>query len=158
MRQALAEARKAYESGEVPIGAILVIEGKVVARGFNQVELLQDATAHAEMLCVTSASAALGQWRLKGATLYSTVEPCSMCLGAMLLSRIDRLVWGAPDIRHGANGSWVDLLAHRHPTHELEVTQDCLKGECAELLVRFFKERRLQKERERDESEDAEDT
>jgi tRNA(adenine34) deaminase len=142
MLQALKEAWKAYQEDEVPIGAVLVQGERVVARGYNQVELLKDATAHAEMLCITSAASALSNWRLTNTTLYSTVEPCSMCAGALLLSRIDRLVWGAPDHRHGANGSWTDLFALKHPTHEISITSNVLGEPSSELLKDFFKKKR----------------
>lgn len=148
MMEALKEARRAFDKGEVPIGAVLVFEGEIVARGHNQVELLQDATAHAEMLCLTSGAAAMGNWRLSGTTLYCTVEPCSMCAGAMLLSRIKTLVWGAPDLRHGAHGSWVDLFdpSHPHPTHQIQVRKGVLGEVSAQLMRDFFRKRRQEKE------------
>ena len=142
MGEALKEADRAYALGEVPIGAVLVHGGQVIARGYNQVELLKDATAHAEMLCLTAGSSLLDNWRLLDATLYCTVEPCSMCAGAMLLSRLQRLVWGAPDLRHGAHGSWCDLFAKRHPTHAIEITTGVREAEAADLLRQFFQERR----------------
>lgn len=142
MRSALIEAKKAYKEGEVPVGAVVVFENQIIARGHNQVELLKDATAHAEMLAIGSAANALENWRLLGTTLYSTVEPCVMCAGAMLLSRIARLVWGAPDLRHGACGSWVNLFETKHPTHTFEITPGILQDECATLMREFFHERR----------------
>jgi tRNA(adenine34) deaminase len=144
MLEALKEAWKAFTKGEVPVGAVLVKEGKVIARGHNQVEMLRDATAHAEMLCITVGESALDNWRLNETTLYCTIEPCSMCAGAMLLSRVGRLVWGAPDIRHGANGSWVNLFDKTHPTHQISVTQGVLGDHCAVLMQDFFKKRRLE--------------
>lgn len=148
MEQALREAWKAYQKQEVPVGAVLVKDGRVIARGFNQVEMLHDATAHAEMLCVTAGANALENWRLLDTTLYCTIEPCSMCAGAMLLSRVTRLVWGAPDIRHGANGSLVDLFALEHPTHAIEVERGVLEPYCAEMMKLFFQQRRKQKHKE----------
>ena len=145
MSQALKEARRAYDLGEVPVGAVLVHNEQIIARGHNQVELLKDATAHAEMLCLTAGSSTLDNWRLLDATLYCTLEPCSMCAGAMLLSRLSRLVWAAPDLRHGANGSWCDLFANKHPTHTLEITSGVLAAESADLLRQFFQEKRCQK-------------
>ncbi|MCH9624964.1 MAG: tRNA-specific adenosine deaminase [Chlamydiales bacterium] len=145
MREALKQARKAYREGEVPVGAVLVFEERVIARGYNQVELLKDATAHAEMLCMGSGAQALDNWRLLDCTLYCTVEPCSMCAGGMYLSRIKRLVWGAPDLRHGANGSWIDLFSLKHPTHQIEVTPRVLEEECGQIMQEFFRERRSQK-------------
>lgn len=142
MLEALKEGIKAFREEEVPVGAVLVCEGRVIARGYNQVELLKDATAHGEMICLTAGANALGDWRLRGTTLYCTIEPCAMCVGGMLLSRIDRLVWGAPDVRHGANGSWVDLLAIKHPTHTIEVASG-VYAEFAKLLMQeFFRQRR----------------
>lgn len=142
MREALFEARKAFEEGEVPVGAVLAVKGRIVARGHNQVEMLCDATAHAEMLCLTAGAAAIGDWRLNEATLYCTLEPCSMCAGAMLLARLGRLVWGAPDIRHGAGGSWVDLFSQNHPMHEIAITKGVLQAEAADLMRKFFQKRR----------------
>jgi tRNA(adenine34) deaminase len=142
MREALKEAKKAYKEGEVPVGAVLVLKGKVIARGHNQVELLKDATAHAEMLCMGSGAQALDNWRLLETTLYCTVEPCIMCAGAMYLSRIKRLVWGTYDVRHGAHGSLVNLFDLKHPTHQIEVTGRILAEECALPLQEFFRERR----------------
>lgn len=142
MREALKEAMKAFQANEVPVGTVLVYDGRVIARGHNQVEALRDATAHAEMIALGGGSIALENWRLLDTTLYCTIEPCAMCAGAMLLSRIRRLVWGAPDLRHGANGSWVDLFAIKHPTHSIEVTSGILEAEAADLLRGFFEKRR----------------
>lgn len=142
MIEALKEAHKAFRKEEVPVGAVLVHEGKVIARGYNQVELLRDATAHAEMLCITAGANALSNWRLVGTTLYCTLEPCSMCAGALLLSRVPRLVWGAPDLRHGANGSWVDLFSGEHPTHSIDIVSGVLRDHAAALLQDFFQKRR----------------
>jgi len=148
MREALKEARKAFDKDEVPVGAILVHKGRVIARGHNQVELLQDATAHAEVLCLTSGSAALKNWRLTGATMYCTLEPCCMCAGAMLSSRIDRLVFAAPDLRVGVCGSWIDLFAKEHPIHSMEVVRGILEEESAALLREFFQATRKKKKHE----------
>lgn len=145
MKEALKEAKKAYEKDEVPVGAVLVQNQKIIARGHNQVELLQDATAHAEMICLTAASGALGNWRLTDTTLYCTLEPCSMCAGAMLAARVKRLVWAAPDLRLGANGSWVDLFSSNHPMHTLEITSRILEEEAAFLMKKFFEETRKKK-------------
>ena len=142
MREALKEAKKAFEAEEVPVGAVLVHNNRIIARGHNQVELLQDATAHAEMLCITSATTATGNWRLADTTLYCTLEPCVMCAGALLAARVRRLVWGAPDLRLGANGSWIDLFAHKHPMHALEITPRILEAEASFLMKTFFEKRR----------------
>lgn len=142
MLEALKEAWKAFLIEEVPVGAVLVKEGQIIARGHNQVEMLKDATAHAEMLCITAGESLLENWRLGNTTLYCTMEPCSMCAGAMFLTRIPRLVWGAPDIRHGANGSWVDLFQQNHPMHEI-ATQGGVFAEFSATLMRdFFQKRR----------------
>jgi len=146
MREAIKEALKAYEIKEVPVGAVLVQEGHVIARGFNQVERLADATAHAEVLCIGAGSNYLKNWRLEGTTLYCTLEPCSMCAGAMFLARVDSLVWGAPDIRHGANGSLLNIFEDvDHPMHKVKVRSGILEEPCGELMRNFFKERRAGK-------------
>lgn len=142
MLEALKEAWKAFNAKEVPVGAVLVREGQIIARGYNQVELLKDATAHAEMLCLTAGEVALDNWRLVKTTLYCTLEPCAMCVGAMYLTRIGKLVYGAPDLRHGAGGSWTNLLALKHPTHQFEVETGVLADQSAELMRLFFQKRR----------------
>jgi len=142
MRFALAEAQKAYDANEVPIGAVLVFQNQIISSAYNQVESLKDATAHAEMLCLKKAAEKLGNWRLLDCTLYCTLEPCLMCAGAMILSRVKTLVWGAPDLRHGAGGSLMDVFAINHPIHQLEIRQGILQDESASLLKKFFQERR----------------
>lgn len=142
MREALAEARLAYDKAEVPIGAVLVHEGKVIARAHNLVESMQNSTAHAEILCISQGSLALGNWRLKDAVLYCTLEPCPMCAGAIIHSRISRLVWGAPDLRCGAHGSWIDVFAEKHPIHQVSAVGGVLAAESAQLMREFFKMRR----------------
>lgn len=142
MFEALKEAWKAFQKEEVPVGAVLVHEGRIISRGHNQVEMLNDATAHAEMLCITAGEAASENWRLVDTTLYCTIEPCSMCAGAMFLARVPKLVWGAPDLRHGANGSWTDLFAKPHPTHSITVQKGVLADYCAALMKDFFQKRR----------------
>ena len=146
MTEALREARAAFSQGEVPVGAVLVHDGRVIAKGYNQVETLCDATAHAEMLCMTAGASALGNWRLTDTTLYCTVEPCSMCAGALLLSRVSTLVWGTEDVRHGANGSWIDLFAKQHPTHTMTIRSGILREQCADLMRQFFRKRRQERE------------
>ncbi len=142
MRIALNEAQCAAQKNEVPVGAVLVHQGRVLAKAHNLVESSQDASHHAEMLCLRSAALALNNWRLFDATLYCTLEPCAMCAGAMFNFRIQRLVWGARDIRQGAHGSWVNLLDAKHPIHGFSVTSGVLAEECGELLKEFFKMRR----------------
>ncbi|MGA8164879.1 MAG: tRNA adenosine(34) deaminase TadA [Waddliaceae bacterium] len=147
MFEALKEAWKAFQADEVPVGAVLVREGRVIARGFNQVEMLRDATAHAEMLCLTAGEIAVGDWRLNGTSLYSTIEPCSMCAGALLLTRVSTLIWGAPDVRHGANGSWINLFEKQHPTHSVDIKQGILREHCSLLMRDFFQKKRQEKEK-----------
>ena len=142
MLEALKEAWKAFKAEEVPVGAVLVHKGRVISRGYNQVEMLKDATAHAEMLCITAGESAMENWRLADTTLYCTMEPCSMCAGAMFLSRIPHLVWGAPDLRHGANGSWIDLFDKPHPIHAVSIRSGILREYCSGLMRDFFQQRR----------------
>jgi len=142
MQEALTEARKSFEIGEVPVGAVLVYQNEIIARGHNQVEFLRDATAHAELLCLKHASTELSRWRLNETTLYSTLEPCAMCAGGMILARIKTLVWGAPDLRQGANGSLFNILDHPHPIHKIQVRQGILQSESSSLMKAFFRERR----------------
>ena len=138
MYEALKLAWAAFDAEEVPVGAVVVHEGQIIGRGSNQVELLQDATAHAEMIAIGAAAQALGGWRLEKCALFSTLEPCCMCAGAAFLSRLARVVWGAPDLRFGANGSYVDLFAIPHPMHELSVSPRVLSEWCARPLKKFF--------------------
>jgi tRNA(adenine34) deaminase len=146
MCEALIEAETAFAKGEVPVGAVLVVNGEVIARAHNLVESLADATAHAELLCLRKGAEILNNWRLLEGTLYCTLEPCPMCAGAMIHSRLKRLVWGAPDLRCGAHGSWVNLLDAEHPIHQLTATTGVMKEECAEIMKTFFKLRRFEKE------------
>lgn len=145
MLEALKEAWKAFQKDEVPVGSVLVKDGHIIARGHNQVEMLKDATAHAEMLCITAGESAVENWRLTDTALYCTVEPCAMCAGAMLLARIPLLVWGAPDVRHGANGSWINLFDKVHPTHSIQVRSGVLQEQSASLLKEFFQVQRRKK-------------
>jgi tRNA(adenine34) deaminase len=142
MRAALAEARAAGEEGDVPVGAVVVKDGRILGRGRNQRELLQDPTAHAEMIAITAAAAAVESWRLVGCTLYVTLEPCAMCAGAIVLARLSRVVIGAPDPKAGAAGSVLDILDHARLNHRVRPEMGLLEGECAELLSAFFARRR----------------
>lgn len=144
MGEALRQARQAYTAGEVPVGAVMVRGGRVIARAFNQVELLKDATAHAEMLALTQAEEALGDWRLTDCTLYVTKEPCPMCAGAVVHVRLARLVFGALDLKGGAAGSALNVLQHPTLNHRCETTGGVREAECRELLRRFFAERRAE--------------
>ena len=146
MRLALREARKALVATEVPIGAVIVHEGKVIARAWNQVETLKDATAHAEMLCLTAAQSALGDWRLVHCTLDVTKEPCPMCAGAIVHCRPSRVVFGCPDPKSGAAGGWINLLQSNPPlNHACEVSSGVLGEECLHLIQSFFREARAKK-------------
>ena len=144
MEEALRQARKAVTKGEVPVGAVLVVEGKIVTRAHNQVEELKDATAHAEMLAVTAAAGELDGWRLTEATVYVTKEPCPMCAGAMVLSRVKRVVYGAADPRMGAAGGAMNLLQFAGMNHQCEVTGGVRAEECRDLLKEFFQAKRLE--------------
>ncbi|HEY1493794.1 MAG TPA: tRNA adenosine(34) deaminase TadA [Candidatus Solibacter sp.] len=142
MRAALAEAQAAAEAGEVPIGAVAVSGGEIIARGQNRVIRTNDPTAHAEIVALRAAAAALGNYRLNGITLYVTLEPCAMCAGAMIHARIDRLVYAAADPKAGAAGSVLEILNHPRLNHQIQVEQGILAEESAELLRGFFRERR----------------
>ena len=145
MREALKEANKAFISDEVPVGAVLVHGKNIIARGHNQVELLKDPTAHAEMICLTSGANYFNDWRLLDTTLYCTLEPCCMCAGAILAARIKKVVWAAPDIRVGASGSWINLFDKNHPLHTVEIEKGVLEDEVRDLMKRFFQKKRKQK-------------
>ena len=142
MRAALAEAKIAASAGEVPVGAVLVRKGKIVARGLNRPVQDSDPTAHAEIMALRAAATAEKNYRLAGSTLYVTLEPCPMCVGAMLHARIDRLVFGAYDPKSGAAGSVMDLCDERRLNHRIEVNGGLLEDQCGGLLQRFFAKRR----------------
>jgi len=142
MEAALEEARKAAEAGEVPIGAVAVRDGEILARGQNRVLRTNDPTAHAEIVALRDAAAALGNYRLNGVTLYVTLEPCAMCAGAMIHARIDRLVYAAADPKAGAAGSVLDVVNHPRLNHQMAVVQGIMAEEAGELLRSFFRERR----------------
>jgi tRNA(adenine34) deaminase len=142
MGEALRQAARAGEAGEVPVGAVIARAGRVVARAYNQVELLKDATAHAEMLAVTQAEEAAGDWRLTDCTLYVTKEPCPMCAGAMVHARLARVVFGARDEKGGAAGSALNLLQFPTLNHRCEITGGVREAECRALLREFFAEQR----------------
>jgi tRNA(adenine34) deaminase len=142
MKEALRLATKALQKEEVPIGAVVVREGRIIGRAHNQVELLKDATAHAEMLAITQAEAAVGDWRLNDCDLYVTKEPCAMCAGALVHVRMRRVVFGCPDERSGAAGGVLNLLQFPSLNHRCEIMAGVLQDECASLLQTFFKARR----------------
>jgi tRNA(adenine34) deaminase len=138
MRMALDEARKAASIGEIPIGAVVVRDGEVVSRASNRREVDADPTAHAEIIAVRAAAAALGHWRLEGCTVYVTLEPCPMCAGALHAARVDRCVYGAVDPKAGALGTLYDIASDTRLNHRYAVTAGVLAGECAALLKEFF--------------------
>jgi len=142
MRLALREAEKAREHEDVPIGAVLVRDGELLAAAHNERELRQDPTAHAEILALREAARALGSWRVLGATLYVTLEPCAMCAGAIVLARVPRVVYGATDPKAGACGSVLDVLADARLNHRPEVISGLLAPDCGQLLSDFFASRR----------------
>jgi tRNA(adenine34) deaminase len=147
MEQALREAQKAFEESEVPVGAVVVHRGIIIGRGHNRTEALKDATAHAEMLAITSAAEHIGDWRLEEAVLYCTIEPCAMCAGAAVLSRIKTIVYGAKDIRFGACGTIFEVPTDKRLNHRIEIISGVMEKEATELMQIFFKEVRRRKEK-----------
>lgn len=145
MRMAFREAEKAFAEKEIPIGCVIVKEGVVIGKGHNQVEMLKDATAHAEILSIGTASNHLENWRLDGCTLYVTLEPCPMCAGAILNSRISRVVYGSPDTRFGGCGTTIDVITDNALKRAVPVTGGILADECLSLLKSFFQQMRLEK-------------
>lgn len=142
MRDAMRLAEKARAAEEVPVGAVVVRDGKIISRAYNQVELLKDATAHAEMLAITAAEAAVGDWRLTDCDLYVTKEPCPMCAGAIVHTRIRRVIFGCADVRAGAAGTVMNLLHHKSLNHQTQITSGVLQEECARILQDFFRKKR----------------
>jgi tRNA(adenine34) deaminase len=142
MREALRMAQKAYEADEVPVGAVVVRAGKIIGRAYNQVELLKDATAHGEMLALTQAEEAVGDWRLTDCDLYVTKEPCAMCAGALVHTRIRRLIFGCADSAAGAAGSVINLLQMPGFNHRCDIASGVLQKECSVILREFFRKRR----------------
>lgn len=147
MEAALAEARAAASEGEVPVGAVVVYEGRIVGRGHNRTETAQDPTAHAEILAIGAAAQTMKSWRLEGCALYATLEPCHMCAGAIVLARIDRVVYGARDPKAGACGSLAMVPQDLRLNHRAEVVPGLLEEECGALLEAFFRSRRNRGER-----------
>lgn len=142
MGEALRQAARAFNAEEVPVGAVIVRQGRIIARAFNQVEMLKDATAHAEMLAITQAEELIGDWRLTDCTLYVTKEPCPMCAGAVVHARLERVVFGEPDPKGGAAGSALNLLQFPTLNHQCTITQAVREEECRSLLKTFFADRR----------------
>jgi len=145
MRMAIEAATLARENGDVPIGALIVHKGQIVAKAYNQREQLQDPTAHAEIIALTQAAAAVGSWRLDGCTIYVTLEPCCMCAGALVLGRIERLVYGCDDPKAGAVKSLYNIVQDERLNHRIEVISGVLEEECREQLQGFFEKRRIEK-------------
>ena len=144
MGEALRQAQRAWEREEVPVGAVIVHQGRIIARAFNQVETLKDATAHAEMIAITQAESVLGDWRLTECALFVTKEPCPMCAGALVHVRMKRVVFGCPSAKDGAAGGVLNLLQHPALNHACEVTAGVRQVECAKMLQAFFRERRTE--------------
>jgi len=142
MRMALREAERAAEAGEVPCGAIIVKDGEIIGKAHNQTELLKDPTAHAEILAITQAAAALENWRLTDAVMYVTKEPCPMCAGAIVLARLKKVVWAVDDPKRGGARSKFEILDHADLNHRVEIQTGVLEAECKALLQGFFRERR----------------
>jgi len=142
MSEALKEAKRAFEEDEVPVGAVIVCQGRIIARGYNQIERLKDPTAHAEMLALTSATNFLGSKWLNEAALYVTIEPCSMCAGALVLARVKHVYYGAKDPKTGACGSVVNIASHKKLNHRIKVKSGILEKECSSLLKEFFRKKR----------------
>ncbi len=138
MAMAFKEAEKAYAKNEIPVGAVIVLENRIIGRGHNQVEMLQDPTAHAEMIAMTSAVATIGSKWLYGATMYVTLEPCSMCAGALVLSRMSQLVFGAGDPKTGACGSLHNIVQDERLNHRIEILRGVMDAKCSAILKDFF--------------------
>jgi len=147
MQEALKEAKNALKEDEVPIGAVIVYKDKIIGRAHNQVERLKDPTAHAEMLAITSATNSLNTKWLNDASLYVTIEPCSMCAGALVLARVKNLIYGADDPKAGGCGSITDIANNKSLNHRIKVQKGILKKECGYLLTQFFKNKRKQNKR-----------
>jgi len=143
INEAIKEAQKAFEKGEVPVGAVIVVQNRIIAKAHNQVELLKDATAHAEILAITQASNTIDNWRLNNAVLYVTKEPCPMCAGALVHSRIKKVIFGAYDDQMGACGTVMNIANDARLRHQLQIVGGIKEAECRELLQEFFKKQRV---------------
>jgi len=158
MRYALAEAHLALKKNEVPIGAVVIYEGRIIGRGHNQVENLKDPTAHAEIIAIGAASNFLSSWRLSGSSIYVTIEPCAMCAGAMILSRLDRLIFGAKDPKAGACGSLYNIVQDIRLNHQVQIIPYVLEKECEQILQVFFEKLREESSESRLKGESGKDT
>ena len=150
MRAAIRQAKKAYGLGEVPIGCVIVYEGKIIGRGYNRRNTDKNTLAHAEITAINKASKKVGDWRLEGCTLYVTLEPCQMCAGAIVQARIDEVVMGSMNPKAGCGGSVLNLLEMPEFNHQVRVTRGVLEEECSLLLTQFFKELRVRNKREKE--------
>jgi tRNA(adenine34) deaminase len=149
MKQALREAKKAYKLGEVPIGCVIVHEGKVIGRGYNRRNTDKNTLCHAEITAIKRASKAMNDWRLEGCTMYVTLEPCQMCAGACVQARIDRVVIGCMSPKSGCAGSVINILQMDEFNHQVEITKDVLADECSSVLTAFFEELRIRNKQEK---------
>ena len=149
MKAALKEAMKAYQLGEVPIGCVIVYEGKIIGRGYNRRNTDKNTLSHAEITAINKASKKMGDWRLEGCTLYVTLEPCQMCAGAIVQSRMDRVVMGTRNPKAGCAGSILNILNMPEFNHQVELTENVLKEECTDILQSFFKELRIRNKEEK---------
>ena len=147
MQQALREAELAFEEDEVPIGAVAVFKNQIIGRGHNRTEHLQDPTAHAEIIAITAAANALGSWRLEGVTVYTTIEPCIMCAGALVLARVHKIVFGARDEKFGGCGSIFNLVQEDRLNHKIEVVEGIMQTQATGLMKEFFSKQREKKDK-----------
>src|SRR5208283_1835611 len=145
MKEALKEAKKAYKKDEVPVGAVIVKDGKIISRAHNLIRNKKNPTGHAEILAIQKASEKLNSERLIGTSLYATIEPCAMCAGAIILARIETLVFGANDLKTGACGSMYEIINNKKNNHKVKVIKGVIKEECADIIKKFFKEKRMKK-------------
>lgn len=145
MQEALKEAKNAYDLNEVPVGAVLVYKHEIISRSYNLVETNKSIQAHAEMLCLEKAAIHFNNWRLIDTVLYCTLEPCCMCAGAIILSRVSKVVWSAKDLRVGANGTFINVFEKPHPIHQVQIQGGLLEEESARLMRSFFQKQRIQK-------------
>lgn len=150
MKEALKEAKKAYSNGEVPIGCVIVYDGKIIGRGYNRRNTDKNTLAHAEITAINKASKKIGDWRLEGCTMYVTLEPCQMCSGAIVQSRMDKVVIGTMNPKAGCAGSVLNILNMPQFNHQVEEVYDVLNQECTEILQRFFKELRVRNKAQKD--------
>lgn len=150
MKEALKQARRAYKLGEVPIGCVIVYEGKIIGRGYNRRNTDKNTLCHAEITAIRKASKVMGDWRLEGCTMYVTLEPCQMCAGALVQSRMDRVVIGCKSPKSGCAGSVINILQMDEFNHKVEITNDVLKDECSNILTIFFEELRIRNKNEKE--------